>query len=290
MPGPPLPDPTPHHSFLHCPRLQSRRFTLDGPTPVLSHLPKGSQSMAPSHTLPALHHALSRLSVTKPRIISSPPTQPRRASVALILRIRPHADDEEYLSQQYDAEGLPLPGSEVDRLMAQSGLGLGGGTGLGGSTSGSVATSQRRSRSRRSSIASSSSRSGAAGKTSTQRTLSSFFSLPWVQRGVPEILYIKRATRATDKWSAHVAFPGGRRDETDEDALYTAMRETWEEVGLDLADRDFLKIGQLDDREITSSLGKRLLMVLSPFGESCAAGPNSSVRGMLTKTASHRFL
>ncbi|PWN22952.1 hypothetical protein BCV69DRAFT_266465 [Microstroma glucosiphilum] len=180
--------------------------------------------MAPSHTLPALHHALSRLSVTKPRIISSPPTQPRRASVALILRIRPHVDDEEYLSQH-----------------------------------------QRRSRSRRSSIASSSSRSGAAGKTSTQRTLSSFFSLPWVQRGVPEILYIKRATRATDKWSAHVAFPGGRRDETDEDALYTAMRETWEEVGLDLADRDFLKIGQLDDREITSSLGKRLLMVLSPF-------------------------
>lgn len=97
-------------------------------------------------------------------------------------------------------------------------------------------------------------------------TLSSFFSLPWVKRGTPEILYIKRATRPTDKWSAHVAFPGGRRDETDEDGLYTAMRETWEEVGLDLADRDFVNVGQLDDREITSSLGKRLLMVLSPFG------------------------
>ena len=45
----------------------------------------------------------------------------------------------------------------------------------------------------------------------------------------------------------------------------TAMRHTWEEIGLDLAERDFTCIGQLDDREITTSLGKRLLMILSPF-------------------------
>jgi hypothetical protein len=44
-----------------------------------------------------------------------------------------------------------------------------------------------------------------------------------------------------------------------------AMRQTWEEIGLDLAERDFMCIGQLDDREITTSLGKRLLMILSPF-------------------------
>jgi hypothetical protein len=43
------------------------------------------------------------------------------------------------------------------------------------------------------------------------------------------------------------------------------MRQTWEEIGLDLAERDFTCIGQLDDREITTSLGKRLLMILSPF-------------------------
>jgi hypothetical protein len=43
------------------------------------------------------------------------------------------------------------------------------------------------------------------------------------------------------------------------------MRQTWEEIGLDLAERDFVCIGQLDDREITTSLGKRLLMILSPF-------------------------
>jgi hypothetical protein len=44
-----------------------------------------------------------------------------------------------------------------------------------------------------------------------------------------------------------------------------ALRQTWEEIGLDLAERDYTCIGQLDDREITTSLGKRLLMILSPF-------------------------
>jgi hypothetical protein len=45
------------------------------------------------------------------------------------------------------------------------------------------------------------------------------------------------------------------------------MRQTWEEIGLDLAECDFTCVGQLDDREITTSLGKRLLMILSPFGQ-----------------------
>ena len=44
------------------------------------------------------------------------------------------------------------------------------------------------------------------------------------------------------------------------------MRETWEELGIDLAEQShYSLVGQLDDREITTSLGKRLLMVLSPF-------------------------
>lgn len=43
------------------------------------------------------------------------------------------------------------------------------------------------------------------------------------------------------------------------------MRQTWEEIGLDLAENAYTPIGQLDDREITTSLGKRLLMILSPF-------------------------
>lgn len=47
--------------------------------------------------------------------------------------------------------------------------------------------------------------------------------------------------------------------------LSSALRQTWEEIGLDLAEKDYMCIGQLDDREITTSLGKRLLMILSPF-------------------------
>lgn len=50
-------------------------------------------------------------------------------------------------------------------------------------------------------------------------------------------------------------------------AACAAMRQTWEEIGLDLAEPEYTCIGQLDDREITTSLGKRLLMILSPFGE-----------------------
>lgn len=37
---------------------------------------------------------------------------------------------------------------------------------------------------------------------------------------------------------------------------------------MDLAEREYVQIGRLDEREITTSLGKRLLMILSPFGES----------------------
>ncbi|KAM0786375.1 hypothetical protein ACM66B_001843 [Microbotryomycetes sp. NB124-2] len=101
---------------------------------------------------------------------------------------------------------------------------------------------------------------------SVDAQLEEFFSQDWTQKPgtKAEILFIKRATRLTDKWSGHVAFPGGRQEPEDEDSRYTAMRETWEEVGLDLAESDYLSIGALDDREITTSLGKRLLMILSP--------------------------
>ena len=59
---------------------------------------------------------------------------------------------------------------------------------------------------------------------------------------------------------------GDELSQSDESALYTAYRETWEEIGVDLAEREFVQVGRLDEREITTSLGKRLLMILSPFG------------------------
>ncbi|KAF8499465.1 hypothetical protein JB92DRAFT_2981477 [Gautieria morchelliformis] len=153
-----------------------------------------------------LAHALHKIRSTPPRLISSPPTQPRRAAVAIILRV------------------VPPPGySDSPRSSKPPGL-------------------------------------------------AEFFQLDWVNaRGArAEILFLHRekgdgteATRAAKE--AHVAFPGGRMEDGDEGGLYTAMRQTWEEIGLDLAERDFICVGQLDDREITTSLGKRLLMILSPF-------------------------
>ncbi|CAJ1450645.1 unnamed protein product, partial [Effrenium voratum] len=66
-----------------------------------------------------------------------------------------------------------------------------------------------------------------------------------------ELLYILRTSREGDKWSGHVAFPGGKREAEDADDRATAARETKEELGLDLEGRSFAFLGQLDDRPVT---------------------------------------
>ncbi|HQU33915.1 MAG TPA: CoA pyrophosphatase [Thermoanaerobaculaceae bacterium] len=62
--------------------------------------------------------------------------------------------------------------------------------------------------------------------------------------GAVELLFIVRAEHPRDPWSGHVAFPGGRVDPTDADALATAVRETSEELALDL-ERDAALLGAL---------------------------------------------
>lgn len=61
-----------------------------------------------------------------------------------------------------------------------------------------------------------------------------------------EALFIKRATRADDPWSGQIALPGGRRHEGEDSLLLTAVRETSEETGLDLALHGEL-LGELDE-------------------------------------------
>ena len=76
-----------------------------------------------------------------------------------------------------------------------------------------------------------------------------------------EILLIKRAERAGDPWSGQIAFPGGRQDPEDRDLLATAVRETREETGVELAAAE--RLGVLDDlapRAVTLPL-----VIVRPF-------------------------
>ena len=77
-----------------------------------------------------------------------------------------------------------------------------------------------------------------------------------------ELLLIKRAEHETDPWSGHVALPGGRRDDADEDLLRTAMRETREEVGVPLS-TDGQLIGRLD--EVSPRHPRLPPIIIAPF-------------------------
>jgi 8-oxo-dGTP pyrophosphatase MutT (NUDIX family) len=50
-----------------------------------------------------------------------------------------------------------------------------------------------------------------------------------------EVLFIRRAEQAGDPWSGQMAFPGGRAEPGELDLRTTAVRETLEEIGIDLA-------------------------------------------------------
>ncbi|AKF05510.1 NUDIX hydrolase [Sandaracinus amylolyticus] len=80
----------------------------------------------------------------------------------------------------------------------------------------------------------------------------------------PEVLLIRRAERPSDPWSGHMAFPGGRREPHDPDLQATAVRETREEVGLDLDVHGEL-LGRLDDAIPGSARGLMTGLVVKPY-------------------------
>ncbi len=78
-----------------------------------------------------------------------------------------------------------------------------------------------------------------------------------------ELLMIRRATREGDPWSGHMGFPGGRRDPEDRSNFSCALRETEEELGVDLS-RWGAPLGELSDVN-TGWRKDRPEMLVTPF-------------------------
>ena len=78
-----------------------------------------------------------------------------------------------------------------------------------------------------------------------------------------EFVVIHRSHRRNDPWSGHMALPGGHRDPVDRDLFTTAVRETREEVGIDL-ERHAQLLGNLDDLRAIGG-GRPLDLIITPF-------------------------
>lgn len=78
-----------------------------------------------------------------------------------------------------------------------------------------------------------------------------------------EILFIRRADHPGDPWSGQMAFPGGRSEPDDADLRVTAMRETVEEIGLDLAAAGEY-LGPLDEVRAMARM-RPMNLAIAPF-------------------------
>ena len=72
-----------------------------------------------------------------------------------------------------------------------------------------------------------------------------------------QILVIKRAEKANDPWSGHMALPGGGWEPGDKDVYDTPTRETPGEIGVERYERRLM--GRLDDMGRRSAGRKRVV-------------------------------
>ena len=93
-----------------------------------------------------------------------------------------------------------------------------------------------------------------------------------------EVLVIERARRLGDRWSGHMAFPGGRHEPGDRDVRATAERETREELGVDLSGAE--QLCRLNDLRGMRASGSRMAVsafVYSLDGKPVELRPNEEV-------------
>ncbi|KAJ3166319.1 hypothetical protein HDU88_003543 [Geranomyces variabilis] len=100
--------------------------------------------------------------------------------------------------------------------------------------------------------------------TPTTRDPVEFLKLDWVKSGEAEVLFVRRAANENDRWSGHMAFPGGKADPNETDQ-HAAERECIEEIGLDLNSAEYTCLGALDDRNVTPAASTKPVLILSPY-------------------------
>lgn len=100
------------------------------------------------------------------------------------------------------------------------------------------------------------------------------------QAGELQVLLIKRAQKAGDRWSGHIAFPGGREQQEDANIRETAIRETSEEIGLGLSVDNY--IGRMSD-VMTLAHGTRKPMVVSPYAFRLDGDPRFTINHEVDK-------
>lgn len=97
--------------------------------------------------------------------------------------------------------------------------------------------------------------------------------------GEEEVLFIRRSVNPKDPWSGNVALPGGRQDADDNgDDEATAIRETREEVGLDITGAEWERLGRIVDDRMIQSRGKPLAVSMFGF----AAKSDACIPSQLT--------
>lgn len=89
--------------------------------------------------------------------------------------------------------------------------------------------------------------------------------------GGTELLFIRRAEHPRDPWSGQMGLPGGRVDPGEEDPRQAALRETREEIGLDL-EASARPLGRLSEVRTHLPLGSVPHSVV-PFAFALAGDP-----------------